>query len=157
MSAISERFSRHVRTPRLKQIVVAVDLSSHSEKTVAYAVQIARNFGATIYLAYVHAFPQSLTEYTTQEFQEYLERERHELERELENFCEKIRQTYPNCGAEFRVGDPADEVSQLARTLDADLIIVASRHISLLRRLFDLDPASKLIHHAPCPVLVYHD
>jgi hypothetical protein len=29
-------------------------------------------------------------------------------------------QISPNCGFEFRVGSPADQVSQLARTFDAD-------------------------------------
>jgi nucleotide-binding universal stress UspA family protein len=39
----------------VKQIVVAVDLSPRSEKTVTYAVGIARGFGAAITL--VHVYP----------------------------------------------------------------------------------------------------
>ena len=157
MNATSEKQSQQLYALRVKQIVVAIDLSPHSEKTVAYAVEIARIFGATIYLVYVRAPPESLIEYTTQPLHEYLEEERRGLEQELRNLCEKIRQFYPNCGFEFRVGDPADQVSQLARTLDADLIITASHHTSFLGDLFNLDQAPKIMHRAPCSVLVYHD
>jgi nucleotide-binding universal stress UspA family protein len=157
MIATSEKHCQQASALPIKQIVVAVGLSPHSEKTVAYAVKIARSFGATVYLAYVHAPPESLIEYTTQGSLECLEQERRGLEQELRDLCEKTRQSYPNCGAEFRVGNPADEVSQLARTLDADLIITASRHTGFLGRLFDLGQAPQIMHHAPCSVLVYHD
>jgi len=157
MNTASKEQSQPVYVLHLKQIVVAIDLSPHSEKTVAYAVEIARIFGATIYLVYVHAPPEPLIEYTTQPLHEYLEEERRGLEQELRNLREKIRQTYPNCGFEFRVGNPADQVSQLARTLDADLIITASRHTSFLEGMFNLGQAPKIMHRAPCSVLVYHD
>jgi nucleotide-binding universal stress UspA family protein len=75
-----EKSSPQVCPLCVEQIVVAVDLSSHSEKTAAYAVEIAGIFGATIYLVYVYAPPQSLFEYTTQGFHEYLEQERYVFE-----------------------------------------------------------------------------
>ncbi len=156
MSITSEKQSQRVRALPIKQIVVAVDLSPHSEKTVAYAIELARSFGATIYPVYVHT-PASITEYTTQGLHEYIEEERCGLEQELKDLCERTRETYPNCGAEFRVGNPADEVLQLARTLDADLIITASHHTSFLGSLFNFDQAPKIMHRALCSVLVYHD
>jgi nucleotide-binding universal stress UspA family protein len=157
MSATSEKRSQQVYALRMKQIVVAIDLSLHSEKTVAYAVEFARNFGATIYLVYVHAPPEPSIEYTTEALHQCLEEERRGREQELRHLCEKTRQTYPNCGLEFRVGNPGDEVSQLAHTLDADLIITAGHHTSFLRGLFNLGQAPKIMHRAPCSVLVYHD
>jgi type I site-specific restriction-modification system R (restriction) subunit len=39
----------------------------------------------------------------------------------------------------------------------ADLIITASHRPSLLARLLNLDQAPKIMHRAPCPVLVYHE
>jgi nucleotide-binding universal stress UspA family protein len=157
MNTTSKEQSQSVYALHMKQIVVAIDLSPHSKKTVAYAVEIARIFGATIYLVYIHALPESQIEYTTQPLHEYLEEERRGLEQELRNLCEKTRQIYPNCGFEFRVGNPADQVSQLAHTLDADLIITASYHTSFLGGLFNLGQAPKIMHRAPCSVLVYHD
>src|SRR5258708_18148307 len=102
MNTTFKEQSRPVYALHMKQIVVAVDLSTHSEKSVACAVKIARIFGATIYLVYAHAPPESLIEYTTQPLCEYLEAERRGVEQELRNLCEKTCQIYPNCGFEFR-------------------------------------------------------
>ena len=48
MSTTSEKQSQQINGLPIKQIVVAVDLTAHSEKTVAYAIEIARTFGARI-------------------------------------------------------------------------------------------------------------
>ena len=156
MSITPEKQSQPVCALPIKQIVVAVDLTARSEKTVAYAIAIARSFGARIHLAYVCA-PESITEYTHKGVHENLEGERRSFQQELQNLWDRTRKIYPNSGADLRVGDPAGEVSQLASTLDADLIITASHHPSFLARLLNLDQAPKIMHRAPCSVLVYHD
>jgi hypothetical protein len=102
MNATSEKQRQQPYALPIKQIVVAVGPSPHSEKTVAYAVDIAQSFGATIYLFYVHAPPQSPPNTQQRGLHEYLEEERRGVERELRNLCEKTRRTYPNCEAEFR-------------------------------------------------------
>ena len=55
MSTTPEEQSQEVHGLPIKQIVVAVNLSVRSEKTVAYAIAIARSFGARIHLVYVQA------------------------------------------------------------------------------------------------------
>jgi nucleotide-binding universal stress UspA family protein len=156
MSTASENQTQQLNGLPIKQIVVAVNLSVCSEKTVAYAIAIARSFGARIHLVHVQP-PKSITESTTGGVHKYLEAQRHDLVQELTDLYKRTRRIHPNCGVDFRVGTCADEVSQLARTLDADLIITASHHTSFLGRLFDLDQAPKIMHRAPCSVLVYHD
>jgi nucleotide-binding universal stress UspA family protein len=155
-STTSEKQSHQVNGLPIKQIVVAIDLTTRSEKTVAYAIEIARTFGARIHLVYVQE-PEPITEYATKGGHGNLEEKRQDPEPELKDQYKRTRKIYPNCGADFLVGNPADEVSQLARTLDADLIITASYHPSFLGRLLNLDQAPKIMHRATCPVLVYHD
>jgi nucleotide-binding universal stress UspA family protein len=156
MSTASENQSQQVNGLPIQQIVVAVDLSACSEKTVAYAIAIARSFGARIHLVYVQA-PESITESTTGGVHKYLGEKRHDRVQELTDLFKRTRRSYPNCGADFRVGTCADEVSRLARTLDADLIITASHHTSFLNSLLNLQQAPKIMHRAPCSVLVYQD
>ncbi|MGA8480973.1 MAG: universal stress protein [Chthoniobacterales bacterium] len=156
MSTASENQTQQVNGLPIKQIVVAVNLSVCSEKTVAYAIAIARSFGARIHLVYVQP-PESITESTTKGVHENLEGARRSSQQELQDLWDRTRKIYPNSGADLRVGDPAGEVSLLARTLDADLIITASHHPSFLARLLNLDQAPKIMHRAPCSVLVYHD
>jgi nucleotide-binding universal stress UspA family protein len=141
---------------QVKKIVVAVDLSPHSEKTAAYAAGFARSFGASLILVHVFA-PEPITEFTTQEVHERFEEEQRETEQKLENLVEKIRETYPDCGMELRIGDPAEQVTLVAVDTKADLIITASHHPGFLGRLFGLDQAPRILHRAGCPVLVYHE
>jgi nucleotide-binding universal stress UspA family protein len=147
-----EKPSQQVNGLPIRQIVVAVDLTSRSEKTVAYAIEIARTFEARIHLAYVQA-PESISKGGNENH----EKKRHDPVQGLTDLNKRIRWIYPNCGADFLVGNCADEISQLARTLDADLIITASHHPSFLASLLNLDQAPKIVHRATCPVLVYHD
>jgi nucleotide-binding universal stress UspA family protein len=141
---------------QVKRIVVAVDLSPHSEKTAAFAAGFARSFGASLILVHVFA-PEPITEFTTQEVHERFEEEQRETEKKLENLVEKIRETYPACEMELRLGDPAEQVTLVAVDTKADLIITASHHPGFLGRLFGLDQAPRILHRARCPVLVYHE
>jgi hypothetical protein len=64
----------------IKKIVVAVDLSPHSEKTAAYAVEFARSFEASVTL--MHVFPtEHITEFTTQKVHESFEGEQRATQR----------------------------------------------------------------------------
>jgi universal stress protein F len=140
----------------ISKIVVAVDLTPHSEKTAAYAVEFARSFGAAITLVHVFA-PERITEFTTQEVHESFEEEQRETQRKLRALVDSLREGYPDCDMEFRIGDPAEEVTKFAGETKADLIITASHHPGFLGRLFGLDQAPRILHRAGCPVLVYHE
>ena len=156
MSQVLEKAEANLYNLNIRRIVVAVDLSSHSQKTAAYAAQFAKSFDAS--LTFVHAFmPERITEFTTQEVHEGYEEDMQATERELSKLVNTIRKAYPNCDAEFRVGDPAAEVNLIAKDLNADLIITASHHPGFLSRLFGLDQAPRILHRAHCPVLVYHE
>jgi nucleotide-binding universal stress UspA family protein len=71
--------------------------------------------------------------------------------------AEKVRETCFDCNTDFRIGDPADEVSLAALSLNADLIITASHNPSFLARFFGADQAPRILHGAPCSALVYHE
>jgi len=139
----------------IKRIVVAVDLSPHSEGTARYAVSIARPFGASLVLAHVHG-PFQMNEFITEVGYVELERERQIAQEELTRLAATIRESYPPCGSAFLIGDPAEEIARTARDLDADLIITASHQPSYVARMLNLDQAPRIMHRAPCPVLVYH-
>ena len=156
MSQVLEKTEANPYNLNIRRIVVAVDLSAHSHKTAAYAAQFAKSFGAS--LTFVHAFmPERITEFTTQEVHEGYEEDKRATARELSKFADTIRKVHPNCDAEFRVGDPAEEVNLIAKDLNADLIITASHHSGFLSRLFGIDQAPRILHRAQCPVLVYHE
>jgi nucleotide-binding universal stress UspA family protein len=52
------------------------------------------------------------------------------------------------------VGDPASEILQVAREIDADLIVIPSRGKTGLRRWLIGSVAERVVRRATCPVLV---
>jgi nucleotide-binding universal stress UspA family protein len=139
----------------MKKILVAVDLSPHSEKTAAYAAELAAPFGASVTLFHVCPPKQAMEETSSKEsrFGDALI----EPEQALGNLVKKIRQEYPECSGYVCVGDPADKIVMMAEILRADLILTGSRQPNFLGRLLGFDQPSRIVHRAPCPVLVYHD
>ena len=137
----------------IKKVMVAVDLSSHSERTAIYATNFAKSFHASVILVHVFSTEpvRTLNANETPE-----EQKRHDMERKLGALVKKIRQIYPNCDMRFRNGDPAEQITLLAKDLEADLIVTASHHPGFLTRLFGWDQAPKILQRARCPVLVYH-
>jgi len=142
---------------KIKKIVVAVDLSQRCEKTATYAAEFARVLGASLILVHVFA-PEPVNEFTFPQVHESFKEERRETERKLRSLVERVRETNPDCGMEFRIGDPAEQVILVAVNGKADLIVTAARHHpGLLSRLFGLDHAERISYRAYCPVLVYHE
>jgi nucleotide-binding universal stress UspA family protein len=138
----------------IKEIVVAVDLSAHSEKTVTYAAAFAKNVGAALTL--VHIFSHQPVD-TFNAYETAAEEARHNSERKLVSLADKTRATGVACDIRFGIGDPAEEITHIAQSLNADLIITASHQTTLLSRLLGLGQASRILHRAGCPVLVYHE
>jgi len=140
----------------VKKIVAALDLSPHSEATAQYALGIAKTLRASLVLVHVYE-PIQMNEFTTEEGFRVLTHDRQVMQQALTNLTKALREIYPACTEKFIVGEPAEEVALAARELDADLIITASHHPSFLGQLFGLDQAPKIMHRAPCSVLVYHN
>jgi len=136
---------------------VAVDLSSHSAATVGYAAQFAQAFGASLTLAHVCPPEPVNPLIVTPEVFTAPERQRAAAQEAVAELAQSVRLTCPHCQGRVLTGEPADQIAQLARDLNADLIITAGHHPGRLRRLFNLDHAVHILHRAPCPVLVYYD
>jgi nucleotide-binding universal stress UspA family protein len=142
--------------PSIRKILVAVDLSEHSEATAFYAAAIAKRFEARLMIVHVYE-PVPLGEYTNETTFTVLEQEREDLRKRLDQLTRRIQTTAVICTSAFLVGAPGERISSLARDMDADLIVTASHHPTFIGRLFHLDKATLILHRAPCPVLIYHN
>lgn len=140
----------------IQKIVVAVDLSKHSEATTHYAAELAKCFNADLYVIHVFS-PASFYATASEKTYGLINEECARLRRKLDQLTDGVREEVPKSEAILLMGDPAEEIKAMARDIDADLIITASHHPGFLVRLFNLDKAPKIMHDAPCPVLVYHE
>jgi universal stress protein A len=153
---ISEAETRTNRFVSIQKVLVAVDLSRHSSATATYAAEIAKSCAASLTTVYIYE-TVPLCDYTREATYSLIESQCEDSQKLLDELTKKIQKTGVVCDSVFRVGDPAEEISALARDIDADLIVIGSHHPTLIASLFNLDKAPHIIHRAPCPVLVYHE
>ena len=139
----------------IKKVVLAVDPTQQSEATTHYAAQIANWFNASLCIAQVFS-PARWSEFGREDAYNLIDRQRLELRARLDQLSEQAQRIVPECVSVCLEGEPAEQISALARDLDADLIVITGDHPSFLARLFNLDKAPKIIRRAHCPVLVYH-
>jgi len=140
----------------VQRIIVAVDLTEHSVATAHYAARIAECFGASLYVAHVLA-PEVLYVLPGAGTYEITDQERREIRARLDHLTEQVQKLVSMCTSVLLEGEAVEHIIALARDVDADLIVTASHHQTFLGRLLHLDKAPKIMHRAPCPVLVYHE
>lgn len=154
---LTEAPAQQAMTPgcnvNVKKILVAIDLSPQSEKTVSFAVSLAKPLGAYISLVHVCS-PEEGAEVTDKKDNRF-EEPMFVSQEKLENLAREVRRTYPNCSAHLCIGDAADKIALMADILRVDLILVGSHHPNVLGRLLGLDQTERIMHQAPCPVLAY--
>jgi universal stress protein F len=142
------------RRPFIRKIVVAVDLTARSRATAEYAVNVAKSFGASLVFVYVHP-TETMFNFITNGGYDLIDTEQHNQRHALISLTDTVSKRYPFCSQTFLVGDPAAGVMTYAQEIEADLVITASHHPSLLTSLLHLDQAPKMMRQAACPVLVY--
>jgi nucleotide-binding universal stress UspA family protein len=139
---------------QIKGILVAVDGSEFSDKAVRYACAIGPPMNAEVILLHVVPMLVSATPYhDTVSDQPFLH-----LQNVGEDILGKAKQlaTDLNCEVTDLIshGDPASKIIDIACERDIDLIIMGSRGVSGIRRLFVGSISDKVVSHAPCPVMI---
>lgn len=141
---------------RLHQILVPTDFSPASAETLRYAVEFARQLGARITLCHsVHlsgVFPTP--EIPDSPSQVLLDSLRDSARDRLKDLQRLSIPAELAGSAEVRIGPPAAEIPELARSGGYDLILCATRGFTGLKHLFLGGTAEAIVRHAPCPVLV---
>lgn len=146
-----ERVSNNDVPPPLAAIVVGVDGSPDATEAALFAATtLPRPFGCGLHLVTVLSDKKDtfgeLPLTGTNETQ-YAEEVLSDLQTELEN-------RGVNATAQVVHGDPATEIIAVAQRLDAGLIVVGSRGLNPVERLFLGSVSDRVLWHAPCSVLV---
>ena len=139
----------------IKSILVPVDFSPESEKALAYAVPFARQFGARLTVLYVvepTATPDFISSFPLVVENDKLmaEGKRH-LERMVSDLPiepKLIEKPLVRFGRSFH------EITEAARSLKTDLIIISTHGYSGLKHALLGSTTERVVQHAPCPVLV---
>jgi nucleotide-binding universal stress UspA family protein len=65
-----------------------------------------------------------------------------------------LRDMTPNVDTIVRGGEPADQIIRVADEIEADLIVIGGRGKGAVEAILLGSVAYRVLHHAPCPVLV---
>ena len=133
-----------------EHIVVAVDGSPRSEKTIPVAVDLAGRYGSSVTI--VHAREYERYEGSDVDLGPPIPAEEL-VEREVAKFRDAGLEAE---GIIRRVssGRTADQIVDVANEANADLIVMGTRGMTELKSLLLGGVASKVVHQAACPVLL---
>jgi nucleotide-binding universal stress UspA family protein len=141
----------------IRGVLVALDFSPASFKGLEYALPLVKHFDAQLHL--VHAFdfdyrpsmlaamPIALPE---------VELGRH-ARRRLRHIANKYAIALPPESLHVVQGRAYQAICGLARKLETDLVVLATRGHTGLKHIFLGSTAERIVQHASCPVLVVRE
>lgn len=141
----------------IQNILVPIDFSEMSIRSVSTAKHLARRFGSVVHLVHLHEFyypagflapaaPVSLAPV------KYLEAALGVAEQRLRALAREHGLT-GTCQAE--IGGPVfDVICGIARQIPADLVVTATHGHTGLKHVLLGSTAERLVQHSPCPVWV---
>jgi nucleotide-binding universal stress UspA family protein len=138
---------------KIGTILVPLDFSPASMETLNYAVWLAKQFRAAIHLLHVHPPDEASSPGGGHLFfqsAEAVER----LNEELTGIHRKLAPTLRPENCHICGGQPYQEIVRVAREIDADLIVLATRGHSGLKHLLLGSTAERVVRNAPCPIFV---
>lgn len=143
----------------LKRILVPVDFSDPSEQAIRYAMRLAKHFGADITLLYVLEESAAVAPLPNMPVgSSYSEEEAAEAEKRLHCLAQIIAPGAPKrAPTQIRRGIAAQEIVDAAKTLESDLIVIATHGYTGWKHFCIGSTAESVVRTAPCPVLVVRE
>jgi nucleotide-binding universal stress UspA family protein len=131
-----------------QKILFATDFSSASDAALRYASALARDTGAKLLIVHVEEPPVAYG--TGEMYFEPIETTRPGLEETLT----LVRPTIPTvvCEHQLLLGNPAQELVELAEREKVDLIVMGTHGRTGLSRLLMGSVAEEVVRRASCPV-----
>jgi nucleotide-binding universal stress UspA family protein len=139
-----------------KRILVAVDGSSCAEKAVKVAVDICAQYGAELHTVFV------ISELVVDNFKRLGKKQSDEVLESLKDegrkYFRDVKDTAKEVGVKvvetIRQGFPADEIVTYAKKTRIDLIVMGTHGRRTGTRPLIGSTADRVIHLAPCPILI---
>ncbi len=133
--------------PQFKKILCPVDFDQNSLRALRLACELAQEGKAVLYVVHVVAMPPG------PEVALPFGRMEAAARTKLEEMIRRKVNVKARCEIKVLMGDPSVEILQVAKRLDAKLIVMATHGRKGLRRLVLGSVAEQVVREAPCPVL----
>jgi nucleotide-binding universal stress UspA family protein len=133
-----------------ERILVAVDGSARSEKTISIALDMAGRYGSVVTVLHVR-------EYERSEGSDVDMGPPISAEHLVDDVLLMFRDANVEANGEVRrvsSGDTPGQIVEVAQEVDANLVVLGSRGMSEWKSLLLGGVATKVVRHATCPVLL---
>ena len=131
----------------IKRILVPVDGSETSDRAIEEAIKIAEVYNSDIHILYVANINQlAINACLSDAILEAVTKAGNEI---LEKVPEKI-----NVITTSETGSPSVTITDFADEIKADLVVIGSRGLGLVKGVLLGSVSQYVVEHAPCPALV---
>jgi len=140
-------------------VVACVDFSATSRQALEHAVRVATQDGAALHVLHVFHAPWHRLHYgapTPQASPDYQKQYRDALRRRLEAFCEPFHDELARLEVRYGLFDFPGHgrgITEFARQVGADLVVLGTRGRTNLRDLLLGSTAERVVRDAPCSIL----
>lgn len=135
-----------------KKILAAVDGSQHGLKAACTAGELARRMAADLWIVTVF---DPLPAYLGEPYlQEAMSKRLGQAEKVLQEALEEIGSIPGKLSTETLEGPVAEAIIAVLQSRDIDLVVMGTRGLGRLSGLVLGSQSQKVVHHAPCPVLL---
>jgi nucleotide-binding universal stress UspA family protein len=140
----------------VQNILVGFDGSTASREAAEFAMKLAAQTKARVTLLFVVELPQIIPIGALSGFVPTSPPQSDDNVRHAEQLIATVRADHPEIDVATRVeaGTPAEMICEVAAALRSDLVVVGARGHNAARRLLLGSISDRVVHHAPCPVLV---
>lgn len=142
----------------IKRILAPTDFSPASKKALKYAVRFARDYGSELTVLHVVEPATSSSFEEVPEAPAFSKAKMADAEGRLRTLVKSLPSASPpGVRPAIRLGVAAHEIVEVAKELDADLIVIATRGYAGWERLVIGSTTARVARAAPCPVLVVRE
>ena len=142
----------------IKRILAPSDFSPASKKALKYAVRFARDYGSELTVLHVVEPATSSSFEEVPEAPAFSKAKMADAEGRLRTLVKSLPSaSVPGVRPAIRMGLAAHEIVEVAKELDADLIVIATRGYAGWERLVIGSTTARVARAAPCPVLVVRE
>lgn len=138
-----------------RKILVPIDFSQYSDEILAYALEMARKFNASVDLIHVIPNMDYFTPYESFMAAENIVAVQKGVEGEVEKDLDEVAKKLPGVDVKkvIRTGVAFVEIIDYVKSEGIDLIIMGTRGRGGLEHIIIGSVAEKVLRKSPCPVL----
>jgi nucleotide-binding universal stress UspA family protein len=142
----------------IKRILAPTDFSPASKKALKYALRFARDYGSELTVLHIVEPATSSSFEEVPEAPAFSKAKMADAEGRLRTLLKSLPSaSVPGVRPAIRMGLAAHEIVEVAKELDADLIVIATRGYAGWERLVMGSTTARVARAAPCPVLVVRE